>query len=143
MVWTKPVCAIAKAKTKFFIEFFSVASLQRSFQHRELHFMVWRKPVCAIAKGESNLFVEFFSVASPQGTFQHRGLPFMLWGGFVHNMRPKLTQNSETKLLRSIYAKERVPYQKRKQVSPKHSEDFFPWVELALITPSRRFMNAA
>ena len=56
MVWAKPVCAIAKAETKFFIEFFSLASLQGSFQHRELHFMVWRKPVCAIEKAETKKF---------------------------------------------------------------------------------------
>jgi hypothetical protein len=35
---------------------FLLASLQGSFQHRELHFMVWRKPVCAIEKAETKKF---------------------------------------------------------------------------------------
>ena len=70
---------LQRPKPNFLIEFFSLASLQASFQHRELHFMVWGKPVCAIAKAETKFFIEFFSLASLQGSFQHRELHFMVW----------------------------------------------------------------
>ena len=102
MVWGKPLSAITKAETKFFIKFFSLTSLQGSTS--------WcGENLCAplLRRAETKFILLNFFLGLPPRKLPAQGVAFHGAGEPLHNMRPKLTQNSETKLLRSMCTKER------------------------------------